>query len=106
MINFLVVLFLLNKMLTTLAILKKPTEMQMALSTQVKESIDQATSHIRDALAFASRSEHSMTIATLSDLLMRCESLECMDEMMSKFTGPNKTTGNMPVNPADGFFIG
>jgi hypothetical protein len=31
----------------------------MALSTQVKESIQLATNHLRDALAFASRSEHS-----------------------------------------------
>jgi hypothetical protein len=74
----------------TIAILKRPTEMQMALSTQVKESVNQATSSLRDALAFAARSEHSLTINTLADLLVRCESLECMDEMMNKFAGPSK----------------
>ena len=73
----------------------------MALSTQVKESVQLATKHLRDALAFASRSEHSMTVNTLADLLVRCESLECMDEMMNKFAGPSRTTGNMPSHPAD-----
>jgi hypothetical protein len=62
----------------------------MALSTQVKESVKQATSSLRDALAFAARSEHSLTINTLADLLVRCESLECMDEMMNKFAGPSR----------------
>ena len=75
--------------------------MQMALSTQVKESVQLATKHLRDALAFASRSEHSMTVSTLADLLVRCESLECMDEMMNKFAGPSKTTGNMPSQHGD-----
>jgi hypothetical protein len=75
--------------------------MQMALSTQVKESVKQATSSLRDALAFAARSEHSLTINTLADLLVRCESLECMDEMMNKFAGHPKGTGNMPSHPAD-----
>jgi hypothetical protein len=74
----------------------------MALSTQVKESVEAATKHLRDALAFASRSEHSITINTIADLLVRCDSLECMDEMMNKFAGPSKTTGNMPSQPADG----
>jgi hypothetical protein len=92
-------------MLQTIAILKKPTEMQMALSTQVKESVQLATNHLRDALAFASRSEHSITVSTLADLLVRCESLECMDEMMSKFASPTKSTGNMPTHPPDGPFF-
>ena len=73
----------------------------MALSTQVKESVNQATSNLRDALAFAARSEHSLTISTLADLLVRCESLECMDEMMNKFAGPSRTTGNMPSQRGD-----
>lgn len=76
--------------------------MQMSLSTQVKESVNQATSSLRDALAFAARSEHSLTINTLADLLVRCESLECMDEMMNKFAGPVRGTGNMPSHPTDG----
>jgi len=51
----------------------------MSLSTQVKESIDQAAEYMRDALAFAARTEHPITITTISDLLCRIESLEQMD---------------------------
>ena len=73
----------------------------MALSTQVKESVEAATKHLRDARAFASRADHSITINTLADRLVRCESLEGMDEMMNKFAGPSRTTGNMPSQRGD-----
>jgi hypothetical protein len=62
----------------------------MSLSNQVKDSIALATAHLRDALAFAARSEHPITISSLSDLLIRCESLEQMDELMHKFGGSGK----------------
>lgn len=86
-------------MTTTFILTKQPTESQMSLSTQVKESVDQAIQHLRDALAFASRSEHSMTIGTLSDILIRCESIESMDEIMQRF-GSKSKTGNLP-SPQD-----
>jgi chromosomal replication initiation ATPase DnaA len=57
----------------------------MALSTQVKESVQQATEALRDALAFAARVEHPITISMLSDMLSRLESLEHMDEFMERF---------------------
>jgi len=68
----------------------------MALSTQVKDSVNQAIQHLRDALAFASRSEHSITIGTLSDILIRCESIESMDEIMHRF-GSKSKSGNMQM---------
>jgi len=72
-------------MLIIPSIVRGPKESEMSLSNQVKEAVDQATNHLRDALAFAARSEHPITISTLSDLLIRLESLECMDEIMNKF---------------------
>lgn len=66
-------------------ILRAPTQSEMALSNQVKESLKQATDGLRDALAFAARAEHPITISTIADILMRIESLECMDTMMEKF---------------------
>jgi hypothetical protein len=81
-------------MTTTFILAKQPTEAQMSLSAQVKESVDQAIHHLRDALAFASRSEHSMTIGTLSDILIRCESIESMDEIMHRF-GSKSKQGNL-----------
>lgn len=72
-------------MFGTTVILRGPRSSEMALSNQVKESLDQATACLRDALAFAARAEHPITINTISDILMRLESLECIDELMDKF---------------------
>lgn len=68
----------------------------MSLSTQVKESLNQAATHLRDALAFAARSEHPISITTISELLMRVESIEQMDEIMQKLGGPSKSSGTTP----------
>jgi DNA repair photolyase len=57
----------------------------MSLSTQVKESVEQAGNCLRDALAFAARTEHPLTITTISDILCRLESLEQVDDLMQQF---------------------
>jgi hypothetical protein len=67
---------------------RKPKESEMALSSQVKESTDKASAHLRDALAFAARTEHPITISSLTDILVRLESLESMDEIMEKYGKP------------------
>ena len=59
----------------------------MALSNQVKESVKCATEALRDALAFAARSEHPITINMIAEMLTRLESLEHMDEIMERFGG-------------------
>lgn len=66
-------------------IVRKPKASEMSLSTQVKESIEQAANCMRDALAFAARTEHPITITTISDILCRLESLEQVDELMNQF---------------------
>ena len=60
----------------------------MALSNQVKESVKQATEALRDALAFAARSEHPIVINCLSDMLGRLETLEDMEQIMQHFESP------------------
>ena len=57
----------------------------MSLSTQVKDSLDQAAACLREALAFAARTEHPITVSSLSDLLCRIESLEQVDDLMQAF---------------------
>lgn len=57
----------------------------MSLSNQVKESVNQASGTLREALAFAARTEHPVVISSLTDILVRLESLEHMDELMDKF---------------------
>lgn len=59
----------------------------MAISTQVKQSVEAAADCLRDALAFAARAEHPITITTLSDILCRLESLEQVDDLMQQFRG-------------------
>jgi len=75
-------------------ILRTPKQSEMALSNQVKESVQHATQSLRDALAFAARAEHPITINTLSDILIRLESLECMDSIMEKFGKQAEGKGN------------
>jgi hypothetical protein len=72
-------------MLIIAPILRTPKESEMSLSNQVKESVNQATENLRDALAFAARGEHPIVINLLADMLSRLESLEHMDEFMDKF---------------------
>lgn len=57
----------------------------MALSNQVKESVSQAAAMLRESLAFAARTEHPIVISNLTDILVRLESLEHMDELMDNF---------------------
>ena len=72
-------------------IVRTPKKSEMALSTQVKEYVQTATAALREGLAFAARAEHPMTIANLTDILVRLESLESMEEMMDKFSKPRET---------------
>ena len=81
-------------MLIVSPILRTPKQSEMALSNQVKESVKQATDALRDALAFAARAEHPITINTIADILMRLESLECMDSIMERFGKQAEEKGN------------
>jgi len=73
-------------------IVRTPKKSEMALSTQVKESVQTATEALREGLAFAARAEHPMTIANLTDILVRLESLESMEEIMEKFSKPREVS--------------
>lgn len=60
----------------------------MSLSNQVKDSVNQAAGMLREALAFAARTEHPVVISSLTEILVRLESLEHMDEIMDRFGKP------------------
>jgi len=68
-------------------IVRKPKSSEMSLSNQVKEATTQAAGQLREALAFAARTENPIVISTLTDILVRLESLETIEEMMGKFGG-------------------
>ena len=64
---------------------RNPKSSEMSLSNQVKQSIDDAIVNLREALAFAARTEHPITITTVADILARLESLESIEEIIQKF---------------------
>lgn len=82
-------------MLVINPIVRAPKQSEMALSTQVKETTQQAAATLRDALAFAARTEHPVVISSLTDILVRLESLESMDEIMDKFGKPRELPKNI-----------
>lgn len=57
----------------------------MAISTQVQECTNQAAASLREALAFAARTENPVVISTLTDILVRLESLEAMEVLAEKY---------------------
>ena len=67
----------------------------MSLSSQVKESVNEAAGNLREALAFAARTEHPVVISSLTVVLMRLESLEHVDEIMEKFGNPRELPTNL-----------
>jgi hypothetical protein len=73
-------------MLLISPIVRKPKQSEMSLSTQVKEATNQAAAQLREALAFAARTENPVIISTLTDILCRLESLDTIEEMMGKLT--------------------
>jgi hypothetical protein len=68
-------------------IVRRPKSSEMALSNQVKEATQQAAAQLREALAFAARTENPVVISSLTDILVRLESLESIEEIMNKFGG-------------------
>jgi len=70
----------------------------MALSQQVEESLKEAESHLRNALAFAARNERAMVNSVIADLISRIESVmktdEILDKLESRKPGDSGTWGN------------
>jgi DNA repair photolyase len=50
---------------------------------------------LREALAFAARSEHPIVINTLSDLIAKLDSLEAMEKVMQKFNPQNQNNESL-----------
>ncbi len=56
----------------------------MALSNQVSDSMKEAQSNLRNALAFAARSERPMTVSVIADLIHRIESVMSTDDLLDR----------------------
>jgi len=56
----------------------------MALSKQVEDSMRDAQSSLRNALAFAARSERPMMVSVIADLIQRIESVISTDDLLDR----------------------
>lgn len=72
-----------------LIVTRPPKKSEMALSTQVQEATEKAAAALREGLAFAARTEHPIIISTLTDILVRLESMDSIEEIMNKFAKPH-----------------
>jgi len=58
--------------------------MKMALAQQVEESLKEAESNLRNALAYASRSERPVVVSVIADLIHRIDSVISADQLLDK----------------------
>tara|TARA_B100000686_G_scaffold173289_1_gene180505 strand:+ start:239 stop:472 length:234 start_codon:yes stop_codon:yes gene_type:complete len=56
----------------------------MALSKQVADSMMDAQGNLRNALAFAARSERPMMVSVIADLIQRIESVMSTDDLLDR----------------------
>lgn len=56
----------------------------MALSKSVEESLKEAESSLRNALAYAARQERPMVCSVIADLISRIESVMSTDNLLDK----------------------
>ena len=56
----------------------------MALATQVEESMTEAQESLRNALAFAARTERPMVCSVIADLISRIDSVMSTDSLLYK----------------------
>lgn len=54
----------------------------MALSDQVKDELDSASTHLREALAFAARNEKPFVVKALGEMIHALDHLSSADEFM------------------------
>ena len=74
----------------------------MALGTQVEDSLKEATQNLRNALAFAARTERPMVCSVIADLISRIESVQNTDAILDKLEnrgpGSSGSFGSMFLN--------
>ena len=56
----------------------------MALGQQVEESLKEAESNLRNALAYASRTERPMVVSVIADLIQKIDSVISADSLLDK----------------------
>jgi hypothetical protein len=66
--------------------------MMMALGQQVEESLREAESNLRNALAYAARTERPMVTSVIADLINRIDTVISTDNLLDKLD--NRKSGD------------
>jgi len=61
----------------------------MTLSKSVEDSLKEAESNLRNALAFAARQERAMVCGVISELISKIDTIIKMDEVLDKLENRN-----------------
>jgi len=70
----------------------------MALSKSVEESVREAESHLRNALAYAARQESPYVSCIIADMISKLDQLIETDKFLDKFGGMMKKYEGGPYN--------
>ena len=77
----------------------------MALSKSVEDSLKEAESNLRNALAFAARQERPMVCGVISELITKIDSIikvdEVLDKMENRKPGDSGFFGNFSFGEED-----
>ena len=63
--------------------------MKMALGQQVEDSLKEAESSLRNALAYAARTERPMVVSVIADMIGRIETVMSTDQLLDKLEDYN-----------------
>ena len=72
----------------------------MALSPSVQDALDEAQSHLRNALAYAARNERPLVCQSISKIMLELDSIEKYDQL---FDSLENNEGGSDENPFGNF---
>ena len=73
----------------------------MALSQSVQDALNEAQSHLRNALAYAARNERPLVCQTISKLMTELDTIEKYDQLFDSLE--NTEDGSSGDNPFGNF---
>ena len=68
----------------------------MALSPSVQDALDEAQSHLRNALAYAARNERPLVCQSISKIMLELDSIEKYDQLFDSLENNESSSGDNP----------
>lgn len=66
----------------------------MALAQTVSDSINEAQTHLRNALAFAARGERPLVCKQIADMIHQCEMISGIDDVLDSLDDVRRNLDN------------